>query len=60
MALRFGGLLGQKRSLEQFWARQASGRGGLMQVSQVGERVHLWGQAVITMRGSLDRHKKPA
>ena len=53
MALRFGGLLGQKRSLEQFWARQASGRGGLMQVSQVGERVHLWGQAVITMRGSL-------
>lgn len=45
---------GKKRSLEQFWARQASGRGGLMQVSQVGERVHLWGQAVITMRGSLD------
>lgn len=45
---------GQKLGLNSFWARQASRRGGLLKVSQVGERVHLWGQAVITMRGSLD------
>jgi PhzF family phenazine biosynthesis protein len=44
---------GQKLKLEQFWARQASHRGGLLRVSRAGQRVHLWGQAVITMRGEL-------
>lgn len=44
---------GQKLNLEHFWARQASRRGGLLRVSRAGERVHLWGQAVITMRGEL-------
>lgn len=45
---------GQQLGMASFWARQASRRGGLLRVSQMGERVHLWGRAVITMRGSLD------
>ena len=45
---------GQKLGLNSFWARQASRRSGLLKVSLAGERVHLWGQAVITMRGALE------
>lgn len=44
---------GKKMNVNKFTARQASARGGLLQVERLGERVGLWGQGVVTMSGIL-------
>jgi predicted PhzF superfamily epimerase YddE/YHI9 len=44
---------GKQLGVTQLQARQASVRGGLLQVARKGERVELWGQAVVTMAGVL-------
>ncbi|MEX0776523.1 MAG: PhzF family phenazine biosynthesis protein [Phycisphaeraceae bacterium] len=38
---------------QSFTARQLSARGGELRLELHGQRVHLWGQAVTTMRGAI-------